>query len=47
MQSKTQRCMSLLCVCCPSPPGMEAVVANLLEPGDKIIVGVNGIWWVG
>lgn len=24
--------------------GMEAVVANLLEPGDKIIVGVNGIW---
>jgi hypothetical protein len=26
--------------------GMEAVVANLLEPGDKIIVGVNGIWWV-
>jgi alanine-glyoxylate transaminase/serine-glyoxylate transaminase/serine-pyruvate transaminase len=24
--------------------GMEAAVANLLEPGDKIIVGVNGIW---
>jgi aspartate aminotransferase-like enzyme len=23
---------------------MEAVVANLLEPGDKIVVGVNGIW---
>lgn len=23
---------------------MEAVIANLLEPGDKIIVGVNGIW---
>ncbi len=24
--------------------GMEAAVANLLEPGEKIIVGVNGIW---
>jgi alanine-glyoxylate transaminase/serine-glyoxylate transaminase/serine-pyruvate transaminase len=23
---------------------MEAVIANLLEPGDKIIVGNNGIW---
>lgn len=22
--------------------GMEAAVANLLEPGEKIIVGVNG-----
>jgi hypothetical protein len=35
---------------CPHLPGgwlaagMEAVVANLLEPGDKIVVGVNGIW---
>jgi hypothetical protein len=33
-------------VCVLACPGMEAVVANLLEPGDKIIVGVNGIWWV-
>eukprot|EP00877_Chromochloris_zofingiensis_P003269 jgi/Chrzof1/12943/Cz07g13110.t1 len=24
--------------------GMEAAVANLLEPGEKIMVGVNGIW---
>jgi alanine-glyoxylate transaminase/serine-glyoxylate transaminase/serine-pyruvate transaminase len=24
--------------------GMEASIANLLEPGEKIIVGVNGIW---
>ncbi|KAF6263065.1 pyridoxal phosphate-dependent transferase [Scenedesmus sp. NREL 46B-D3] len=24
--------------------GMEAAIANLLEPGEKIIVGVNGIW---
>jgi hypothetical protein len=24
--------------------GMEAVVANLLEPGDKVVVGVSGIW---
>jgi len=24
--------------------GMETVIANLLEPGDKIIVGNNGIW---
>lgn len=23
---------------------MEAAIANLLEPGEKIIVGVNGIW---
>jgi hypothetical protein len=33
-----------LCHAVPCPPGMEAVVANLLEPGDKIIVGNNGIW---
>jgi aspartate aminotransferase-like enzyme len=24
--------------------GMEAAIANLLEPGEKIVVGVNGIW---
>jgi aspartate aminotransferase-like enzyme len=24
--------------------GMEACIANLLEPGDKIVVGNNGIW---
>ena len=23
---------------------MQAVVANLLEPGDKIVIGENGIW---
>jgi alanine-glyoxylate transaminase/serine-glyoxylate transaminase/serine-pyruvate transaminase len=23
---------------------MEAAIANLLEPGEKIVVGVNGIW---
>jgi alanine-glyoxylate transaminase/serine-glyoxylate transaminase/serine-pyruvate transaminase len=23
---------------------MEAVIANLLEPGDKIVVGNSGIW---
>jgi alanine-glyoxylate transaminase/serine-glyoxylate transaminase/serine-pyruvate transaminase len=23
---------------------METVIANLLEPGDKILVGNNGIW---
>lgn len=24
--------------------GMEMAVANLLEPGDTVLVGVNGIW---
>ncbi len=24
--------------------GMETVVANLVEPGETIVVGVNGIW---
>lgn len=24
--------------------GMEAVIANLLEPGEKIVVGNSGIW---
>ena len=24
--------------------GMEAVIANLVEPGDRVIVGVNGIF---
>lgn len=24
--------------------GMEAVLCNLLEPGDKVLVAVNGIW---
>ncbi|KAF8067361.1 hypothetical protein HT031_002409 [Scenedesmus sp. PABB004] len=24
--------------------GMEAAIANLLEPGEKVVVGVNGIW---
>jgi aspartate aminotransferase-like enzyme len=29
-------------LCCAA--GMEAAIANLLEPGDKIIVGNAGIW---
>ena len=24
--------------------GMEAVIANLLEPGETIVVGNHGIW---
>ena len=32
----------LVVVCVPS--GMEAAIANLLEPGEKIIVGNAGIW---
>ena len=24
--------------------GMEACIANLVEPGDKVIVGNNGLW---
>lgn len=24
--------------------GMEAVFCNLVEPGDKVLVAVNGIW---
>lgn len=24
--------------------GMEAVMCNLLEPGDKVLITVNGIW---
>lgn len=23
---------------------MEAVIVNILEPGEKMLVGVNGIW---
>lgn len=23
---------------------MEAAIANLMAPGDKILVGINGIW---
>jgi hypothetical protein len=46
-QVKFGVCMScdILCSCLwLVHTGMEAVIANLLEPGDKIIVGVNGIW---
>ena len=32
------------CVRVSGHAGMETVIANLLEPGDKIIVGNNGIW---
>lgn len=24
--------------------GMEAVLCNLIEPGDKVLIFVNGIW---
>lgn len=24
--------------------GMEAVLSNLLEPGDRVLVAINGIW---
>lgn len=24
--------------------GMEAVFCNLVEPGDKVVIAVNGIW---
>lgn len=24
--------------------GMEACIANLVEPGDTVVVGNNGIW---
>lgn len=24
--------------------GMEACIANLVEPGDKVVVGNNGLW---
>lgn len=26
--------------------GMEAVLCNLIEPGDKVLVAINGIWGV-
>ena len=26
------------------PAGMEACIANLVEPGDTVVVGNNGIW---
>lgn len=26
--------------------GMEAVISNLLEPGDKALIAVNGIWGI-
>ncbi|XP_018567538.1 serine--pyruvate aminotransferase, mitochondrial [Anoplophora glabripennis] len=26
--------------------GMEAVISNLLEPGDKVLIAVNGIWGI-
>jgi len=28
----------------PGHLGMEAVLANLLEPGDSVVIGVNGLW---
>ncbi|KIZ02593.1 Serine--pyruvate aminotransferase [Monoraphidium neglectum] len=33
-----------LCISGTGHAGMEAVIANLLEPGDKIVVANNGIW---
>jgi hypothetical protein len=29
---------------CPGHAGMEAAIANLLEPGQKVVVGNKGIW---
>lgn len=29
---------------CAGHNGMETCVANLLEPGEKVVVGNNGIW---
>ncbi|ODN06035.1 Serine--pyruvate aminotransferase, mitochondrial [Orchesella cincta] len=28
----------------PGHLGMEAVLVNLLEPGDKVLIGINGLW---
>lgn len=33
-----------LCVSGSGTSGMEAAIANLVEPGDKVLVGNNGIW---
>jgi alanine-glyoxylate transaminase/serine-glyoxylate transaminase/serine-pyruvate transaminase len=33
-----------LCASGTGHAGMEMVIANLLEPGEKIVVGNNGIW---
>ncbi|KAG1673233.1 hypothetical protein FOA52_013113 [Chlamydomonas sp. UWO 241] len=33
-----------LCVSGTGHAGMEACIANLVEPGDKVIVGNSGIW---
>lgn len=33
-----------LCISGTGHAGMEAVIANLIEPGDKIVVANNGIW---
>ena len=33
-----------LCASGTGHAGMEMAIANLLEPGDKIVVGNNGIW---
>jgi hypothetical protein len=33
-----------LCTSGTGHAGMEMAIANLVEPGDKVLVGVNGIW---
>jgi alanine-glyoxylate transaminase / serine-glyoxylate transaminase / serine-pyruvate transaminase len=33
-----------LCVSGTGHAGMEASIANLVEPGDTVVVGTNGIW---
>ena len=33
-----------LCASGTGHAGMEMAIANLVEPGDKVLVGVNGIW---
>jgi len=30
----------------PGHLGMEAVLINLLEPGEKVLIGVNGLWGI-
>lgn len=26
--------------------GMEAIISNLLEPGDQALIAINGIWGI-
>ena len=33
-----------LCVSAAGHAGMEAIMCNLLEPGEKVLVDMSGIW---